>query len=163
MLFPPRRAEPQPESAFHSLHVTPHRFGSPFFFNTPSHSHRAAFIFLHSRVRHLLFICLCSVLSLLPSICVSPLALAPVSAQIHRAPSAPSRACRSTCPSRSAPNPPASPCRPSRTGERYGVDSETRLCVWRPDFPFHCSFEFEFAASGRWRGSRVDSAIWHLE
>lgn len=102
----------------------------PFFF-----SHRAAFNFLHSRVRHLLFICLCLVLSpgrcgVLPSICVSPLALAPIFAQIHRAasaprPSVPSRACRSICLSRSAPNPPASPCRPSKTGECHNVTAPT--------------------------------------
>lgn len=90
--------------------------------------HGAALNFLHSRVCHLRSICLCSVLSsspcrLPPSTCVSPLALAPIFAQIHRAasaprPSAPIPACRSTSPSRSAPNPPASRCRPSKTGEQ---------------------------------------------
>lgn len=90
--------------------------------------HRAAFNFLHSRVCHLRLIRLRLVLSsspcgVLPSMRVSPLAPAPIFAQIHRAASAPrpsasSRACRSTSTSRSAPNPPASPCRPSKTGER---------------------------------------------
>lgn len=89
--------------------------------------HRAAFYFLHSGVCHLRPICLryvlSSSLSSTPSICVSPLALAPIFAQIHRAasapkPSEPSKACSSTSPSHSAPNPPASPCRPSKTGER---------------------------------------------
>lgn len=148
--------------------------------STPS-SHRAAFNFLHnSRVRHpppppplhhlLVFSplspgrCRCRVL---PSICVSPLALALVLAQIHRAPSAParppSRACPSTCPCRSAPNRPASPCRPSKTGERCSSvtlreplrASHQGLCCWvvklqqqqqqvasfvsaGHNFPFHC-------------------------
>lgn len=106
---------------------------SPFWFLL----HRAAFYFLHSGVRHLRPICLRCVLSSslfsTPSICVSPLALAPIFAQIHRAasapkpsdPSDPSKAYSSTSPSRSAPNPPASPCRPSKTGEyrRTGMQS----------------------------------------
>lgn len=112
-----------------------HSFNPPFAVFTPHLTvlvpffflHRAAFNFLHSRVCHLRLIRLRLVLSsspcgVLPSMRVSPLALAPIFAQIHRAasaprPSAPSRACRSTSTSRSAPNPPASPCRPSKTGE----------------------------------------------
>lgn len=99
-----------------------------FFFFVLLVLHRAAFNFLHSRVCHLRLIRLRLVLSsspcgVLPSMRVSPLAPAPIFAQIHRAASAPrpsasSRACRSTSTSRSAPNPPASPCRPSKTGER---------------------------------------------
>lgn len=99
---------------------------SPFWFLL----HRAAFNFLHSGVCHLRPICLryvlSSSLSSTPSICVSPLALAPIFAQIHRAasapkPSDPSKACSSTSLSHSAPNPPASPCRPSKTGECPGL------------------------------------------
>lgn len=83
---------------------------------------------LFSGVRHLCAICLRFALSLsslpssTPSICVFPLALAPIFIQIHRAVSAwrlsdLSKACSSTSPSHSAPNPPASHCRPSETGE----------------------------------------------
>lgn len=85
--------------------------------------------FLASGVRHLCAICLRYVLRLssfpsgTPSICVCPLALAPIFIQIHRAVSVRrrsgrSKACSSTSPSHSAPNPLASLCRLSETGER---------------------------------------------
>lgn len=83
---------------------------------------------LCSGVWHLCAICLHFALSLSsfpsssPSICVFPLALAPIFIQIHRAVSVwrlsdLSKACSSTSPSHSAPNPLASHCRPSKTGE----------------------------------------------
>lgn len=100
-----------------------HHFGSIFL-------HCAAFNLrsLCSGVWHLCSICLHFVLcrssfpSSAPSICVFPLALAPIFIQIHRAASAwrrsdLSKACSSTSPSHSAPNPLASHCRPSKTGE----------------------------------------------
>lgn len=83
---------------------------------------------LYSGVWHRCAICLPFALSLssfpssTPSICVFPLALAPIFIQIHRAVSVwrlsdLSKACSSTSPSHSAPSPLASHCRPSKTGE----------------------------------------------
>lgn len=104
-------------------------------FSMVSHRHHhfdsfalCSFYFTSSRKPHLCTICLHYVLwlssfpSSTPSICVSPLAPAPIFIQIHRAvsewrPSDLNKACSSTSPSHSAPNPLASHCRPSKTGE----------------------------------------------
>lgn len=92
-------------------------------------------------------LCLSSLPSSTPSICVFPLALAPILVQIHRAasvrrPSDPSKACSSTSPSHSAPNPLASPCRPSKTGEHLDKSrTEVLTALNRMDCSsFICSF-----------------------
>ena len=85
--------------------------------------------------------CLSSLPSSTPSICVFPLALASILVQIHRAasvwrPSDQSKACSSTSPSHSAPNPLASPCRPSKTGEQ---PEKSRTELWTALNRMDCS------------------------
>lgn len=116
------------------LYHTYHHFGSVFLLYCAKFNLRS----LYSGVWHLCSICLHFVFSLsscpsgTPSICVFPLALAPIFIQIHRPVSVwrlsdLSKVCRSTSPSHSALNPPASHCRPSKTGEHPEKRSTNRL------------------------------------